>query len=460
MPYITIGLLIINLTATIVLIIKTSKANLSKTENTLINSLNNVKNELDGKINSLSEQIKSVDSNISEKFSTYTQNSYLQFRQINDNMIHNLMTADKNSTDKLSSISTTLTDQLTMSDKRFQGFASDTFTKLEAMRDTINKSLTSMQQDNNRKLDEMKQVVDEKLQDTLNKRINESFKIVNERLEQVYKGLGEMQTLAQGVGDLKKVLTNVKSRGILGEIQLGAILKEILSKEQYDENVATVKGSKNVVEFAIKLPTDNGDYIYLPIDSKFPGDSYRNLQEAYENGNKEMIDAAAKQLIATMKAEAKDIRDKYISSPDTTEFGIMFLPFEGLYAEAVNRGLVEELQRNYHVNIAGPSTMAALLNSLQMGFKAFAIQKRSGEVWKVLGAVKTEIDKFADVITAAQRKINDANSELDKLITTRTRMIQSKLKSVEAVTYTDSLKLLESDNSTDINSYSPEINNK
>ncbi len=443
MEYIIIALLIAILVAVIILIAKVFGNNSNSSEINILNNLNDLKNDISGKHNLEKEQINSVDKNISEKFNTYTQNNYNQLKQANDNMIQSLSTADKNTKDNLNSIKLTLSEQLTMSDKRFQGFASDTFTKLEAMRETINKNLTSIQQDNNKRLEEMKQVVDEKLQDTLNKRISESFKIVNERLEQVYKGLGEMQTLAQGVGDLKKVLTNVKSRGILGEIQLGAILKEILAPEQYEENIVTDKNTSNRVEFAVKLPTDSGETIYMPIDSKFPGDTYRNLQEAYEAGNKEQIDACAKLLVSTIKAEAKDIRDKYIDPPNTTEFGILFLPFEGLYAEAVNRGLVEELQRTYRINIAGPSTMAALLNSLQMGFKAFAIQKRSGEVWKVLGAVKTEFTKFSDVISAAQKKINDANSELDKLVGTRTRMIQNKLKAVEAVDYTESAKILE-----------------
>ena len=316
---------------------------------------------------------------------------------------------------------------------RFATFETGNEQKLEAIRQTMERRLFQMQADNNQKLDQMRQVVDEKLQKTLETRMTESFRLVNERLEQVYRGLGEMRTLAAGVGDLKKVLSNVKTRGILGEIQLGAILEEILSPEQYQTNVATKPGSRDRVEYAVLLPTEDGQHIYLPIDSKFPGDTYAALQDAYENGTPDDVRAAAAALTVRLREEAKDIRDKYIYPPETTDFGILFLPFEGLYAEAVKRGLVEELQRMYHVNIAGPSTMAALLNSLQMGFKAFAIQKRSGEVWRVLSAVKTEFEKFGDTLQASQKKLAQANEELDKLIGTRTRAIVRSLRSVEQI---------------------------
>ncbi|MEE0872509.1 MAG: DNA recombination protein RmuC [Ruminococcus sp.] len=323
-------------------------------------------------------------------------------------------------------------DRLARLERRMNDLSLTTEQKLEIIRDSMEKKLVMLREDNNRQLEEMRQTVDEKLQKTLEEKMNRSFSLVNERLEQVYKGLGEMQNLAVGVGDLKKVLSNVKTRGILGEIQLGNILREILSPEQYEENVATKKGSKNVVEFAVKLPADDNGFIYLPIDSKFPGDSYAALREAIDDGDKQRIDAAAKVLITTIKNEAKDIRDKYISPPNTTEFAIMFLPFEGLYSEVVNRGLVEVLQRDYKVNIAGPSTMAALLNSLQMGFKTLAVQKRSAEVWEVLGAVKSEFDKFNDVLVMTQQRLDQANKELDKLVGVRTRQIQRKLKNVQS----------------------------
>jgi len=286
------------------------------------------------------------------------------------------------------------------------------------------------------KLEKMRETVDEKLHSTLEKRLGESFKLVSDRLEIVHKGLGEMQTLAMGVGDLKKVLSNVKTRGTLGEIQLGRILDQILTKDQYDINVATKKGSRDNVEFAIKLPGRDNDneVVYLPMDSKFPLDMYHNLVDAYETGDQKLIEEGYKKLEAAIKKSAKDIRDKYIDPPHTTDFGIMFLPIEGLYAEVVKRtNLVEILQREYRINVTGPTTLAALLNSLQMGFKTLAIEKRSSEVWKVLGAVKTEFGKFEDVLKSTQKKLNQASTDLDKLVGTRTKQINKKLMDVESL---------------------------
>lgn len=328
-------------------------------------------------------------------------------------------------------------DRAVQLEQRLHSFSSGNAQSLENIRRSVDEKLESIRRENLRQLDEMRQTVDEKLQKTLEEKMNKSFSLVNERLEQVYKGLGEMQTLAVGVGDLKKVLSNVKTRGILGEIQLGAILSEILSKEQYEENIATKKGSKNVVEFAIKMPSDGAGTVYLPIDSKFPGDTYSALRDAVESGDRQSIESAKKALVQRIKGEAKDIHDKYIDPPNTTEFAIMFLPFEGLYSEVVNMGLVEVLQREYKVNIAGPSTMAALLNSLQMGFKTLAVQKRSAEVWKILGGVKTEFDKFNDVLVMTQQRLDQANKELDKLVGVRTRQIQRQLKDVESVSLSE-----------------------
>lgn len=295
--------------------------------------------------------------------------------------------------------------------------------------------LTKSTEDN---LEKMRITVDEKLQNTLEKRLGESFKMVNDRLEQVYKGLGEMQTLATGVGDLKKVLSNVKTRGVLGEIQLERILEQFLAPEQYAKNVITKKGSRETVEFAIKLPGKDEikDTIYLPLDAKFPLDIYNKLIDAYEEGNQNSIDSASKGLEKFIKKSAKDIRDKYIDPPNTTEFGILFLPTEGLYAEVIKRQqLVEDLQRDFKINITGPTTLIALLNSLQMGFKTLAIERHSSEVWKVLGAVKTEFSKFETVLNAAQSKLNQASSEIDKLVGTRTRQINRKLESVEKLSH-------------------------
>ena len=314
----------------------------------------------------------------------------------------------------------------------------ETMEKLQRMN---SESLEKLRTETTEQLNLIRGTVDEKLQETLESRITKSFKLVSERLEQVYKGLGDMQNLAQGVGDLKRVLSNVKTRGILGEIQLGSILEQILSPEQYAVNVCTVPGSRNAVEFAVKLPDRDGGYTYLPIDSKFPGDTYTALLDAYDSGDRDAVDAAAKALRTRMLSEAKDIHEKYVSPPSTTDFAIMFLPFEGLYAEAVNRGMVEELQLRCRIMIAGPSTMAAMLNSIQMGFKTLAIERRSAEVWEILGAVKTEFSKFGSVLESAQKRITQANSDLDKLIGTRTRAIVRKLGSVERLDDTSVLEI-------------------
>lgn len=310
--------------------------------------------------------------------------------------------------------------------------------KLSQLKETTEEKFTELTKSTEENLEKMRVTVDEKLQSTLEKRLGESFKMVNDRLEQVYKGLGEMQTLANGVGDLKKVLSNVKTRGVLGEIQLERILEQFLAQEQYDKNVITKKGSRETVEFAIKLPGKDElkETIYLPIDAKFPLDIYNKLVDAYEEGNQNNIDITSKELEKFIRKSAKDIRDKYIDPPNTTEFGILFLPTEGLYAEVIKRQqLVEDLQRNYKINITGPTTLIALLNSLQMGFKTLAIERHSSEVWKVLGAVKTEFSKFETVLNAAQTKLNQASSEIDKLVGTRTRQINRKLESVEKLSH-------------------------
>ncbi len=316
----------------------------------------------------------------------------------------------------------TVSIQLARVESRFELFTAQSSQQLERMRE-----------DNARRLEEMRRTVDEKLQKTLDARLEQSFSQVSQRLEQVYKGLGEMQALASGVGDLKKVLSNVKTRGILGEIQLGAILEQILSPEQYAANVCTRPGSTNVVEYAVRLPGDGNGTVWLPIDAKFPGDCYGELMDAYDAGDPERIAAAGKMLEIRIKGCARDIRDKYIDPPHTTDFAILFLPFEGLYAEAVRRNLVEPLAREYKINIAGPTTMAALLNSLQMGFRTLAIQRRSGEVWEVLGAVKSEFGKFRTVLEKAQERLRLAGNELDQLIGTRTRAIERRLREVQEV---------------------------
>ncbi|MEJ6686362.1 MAG: DNA recombination protein RmuC [Crocinitomicaceae bacterium] len=298
----------------------------------------------------------------------------------------------------------------------------------------------------NERLEKMRETVDEKLHKTLEERLGQSFKLVSDRLEAVQKGLGEMQTLASGVGDLKKVLSNVKTRGVLGEIQLGNILEQILAPEQYDQNVKTKSGSDAHVEFAIKLPGNSSSdkEIYLPIDAKFPQEDFIRLQAAYDIGDVPAIETANKDLMRSIKNFAKDIKSKYIDPPNTTDFGIMFLPIEGLFAEVARQPeMITLLQREYKIVVTGPTTLAAMLNSLHMGFRTLAIQKRTSEVWNVLGAVKTEFGKFGGVLAKAQKKINEANNEIDNLVGTRTRMMLSKLKKVEELPSAESDKLID-----------------
>ena len=311
--------------------------------------------------------------------------------------------------------------------------AMQTEQKLEHLRRSMSESLERMQTGNQAQLDSIRKTVDEKLQETLDRKLNDSFQLVSQRLEQVYKGLGEMQNLAQGVGDLKKVLSNVKTRGVLGEVQLGAILEQLLTPDQYAVNVATKQGSQANVEYAIRLPGNDGSPVWLPIDAKFPLDAYEQVLAAYDTADAVQVETAVKALKTRVKGFAKDVQTKYIDPPNTTDFAILFIPVEGLYAELVRAGMVEVLQREHKVTLAGPTTMSALLNSLQMGFRTLAIQKRSSEVWKVLGAVKGEFDKFATVLEATQNRLNQANAELDKLVGTRTRQIQRTLKNVESL---------------------------
>lgn len=303
--------------------------------------------------------------------------------------------------------------------------------QLEAVRAVVDRRLEALQQDNTAKLEQMRRTVDEQLQGTLEKRLNESFQLVSERLEQVYKGLGEMQTLASGVGDLKKVLSDVRARGAWGEIQLGALLDEMLSPDQFARNVATTRTAERV-EFAIKLPgAEPGESVWLPIDSKFPQEDYLRVVEASERGDSAGIETAIRQLEARVKACAKDIRTKYVSPPGTTDFAIMYLPTESLFAEVLRRpGLVETLQRDWRVAVTGPTTLAAFLNSLQMGFRTLAIQQRSGEVWNLLGAVKTEFGKYADVLEKVHTKLEQASKTVQEGLT-RTRVINRKLRGVE-----------------------------
>lgn len=296
-----------------------------------------------------------------------------------------------------------------------------------------------------KRLEEIRTTVDEKLQKTLNERINQSFRLVNEQLASVQKGLGEMQNLAQDVGGLKRVLSNVKTRGNIGEIQLSMLLEQILAPEQYEANVHTRKGSDAVVEFAVKLPgRDNGsDFVYLPIDAKFPKDVYEQLLDAYDKADPQAIDMSGKLLEATIRKMAKDISTKYLNPPATTDFGIMFLPFEGIYAEVVRRSaLLEDLQRNYKVVVTGPTTLAAILNSLQIGFRTLAIQKHSGEVWRILGAVKKEFEKMGGMLERVQKNLQTASGQMEEVLGVRTRAIQRRLKDVDVLSSAEARALL------------------
>ena len=318
--------------------------------------------------------------------------------------------------------------------------------RVEQLRLTVETRLGAIQTENAAKLEEMRKTVDEKLHATLEQRLGESFKLVSERLEQVHRGLGEMQTLAAGVGDLKKVLTNVKTRGTWGEVQLANLLEQVLTAEQYAENVATRPKSGDRVEFAIRLPgRESGEPVWLPIDAKFPVEDYQKLVEAQERADVVAVEAAAKALEARLKDEAKTIREKYIEPPHTTDFAILYLPTEGLYAEALRRpGLVEALQRDQRVSIAGPTTLAAMLNSLQMGFRTLAIEKRSSEVWAVLGAIKTEFGKFGEALAHTRKKLQEASNSIDKA-EVRTRAVTRKLKDVEALPAPEAVALLGDD---------------
>ncbi|OUU17209.1 MAG: DNA recombination protein RmuC [Crocinitomicaceae bacterium TMED45] len=321
-------------------------------------------------------------------------------------------------------------------------------TSLEAVKDvreTIEKQLKEIREDNGKRLEEMRKTVDEKLQDTLEKRLGESFKQVSERLEQVHKGLGEMQSIASGVGDLKKVLTNVKTKGILGEYQLANIIEQLLPREQYEENVATRPGSTERVEFAIRMPgNSDDDVVWLPIDSKFPLNGYEELLNAREAGDLDAISSAEKALTATLEKFAKDISEKYVEAPHTTDFGVMFLPIESLYAEVLRHpGVFETLQRKYRITVTGPTTMSALLNSLQMGFRTLAVTKRSSEVWKILEAVKTEFGKFSNQLEKVDKQLSTAKKSLEDLRSTRTNVMQRRLKDVGTLDTRESESLLD-----------------
>lgn len=391
------------------------------------------------------EQLRgALGESISSRIDSLTKLMERSSDALNDGLTYKQSTMEKQLSDKQDSLNRSVSEKLdginlqlvnenSKSEQRFKSFEASMIEQLR----TLDASLKSMRDTNEAQLDSIRGVVNEKLQQTLNERLGDSFKRVEERLAEVYKGLGEMQTLASGVGDLKKVLSNVKTRGTLGEIQLQAILEEVLAPEQFELNFDAGKGSNERVEFAIKLPNDGSAPVYLPIDSKFPADMYIRLCDAYDSGDALSIDASKKMLKDSIMKFGKDIHDKYINPPRTTNFAVMFLPTEGLYAEAVRMGLIELLQSKYKINLAGPSTMAALLNSLQMGFRTLAIQKRSSEVWDILAKIKKEFRTFDDVLTNTKKALDKANSDLEKLVGVRTKQILRALNKVEELPTTD-----------------------
>lgn len=413
----------------------------------LIIAINGLKhNKNDDKILHIERTLKDENSALKNEFDTKLTNVQ---KVVSDNTKNQFECFNKFTEYKLEKMIETLKENISHLNESIKNNTNISEKYLAEIRVSLEKSLEKLQNINEQKLEEMRRTVDEKLDATLKSRLNESFKIVQENLSKVEQGIGEMRNLANGVGDLKRVLTNVKTRGVWGEMQLSQILSEVLTKDQYAENIITRPHSKDPVEFALQLPSDGKKTIYLPIDSKFPLDTYTNLLNAYDLMDKDLINKSISELKKSIKMFAKDIKEKYIEAPYTTDFGIMFLPIEGLYAEVAKIGLIDELQSTYRIIIAGPTTMSALLNSLQVGFRTLAIERRSSEVWNILGAVKTEFENFEGVLRKAQKKIGEANEEIENLVGTRTRQINRKLKNVTEIEYDKSSELLELNNKND-----------
>lgn len=431
MEIIIIALSIINIALVIKLLKVSGNSNKSK--------------EIENSLIKIQEKIDELDGNIKDEFSRNRQeinSSNVQDRVEISNNLRNMTNGIQNQMKTMYDIQN---NQLENFSKQIVNLTTSNEAKLNQMRDIIEVKLQAIQNDNNKKLEEMRVTVDEKLHESLEKRLGESFAAISERLEKLYKQLGEIGSLSNGVNDLKRALSNVKVRGTFGEIQLQAILDDILTKEQYGVNVATKKGSNERVEFAIKIPSkdDKDGIIYLPIDSKFPQEDYHRLLDAGEKGDKTLVDECKKALINRIKSEAMDIKNKYIDPPNTTDFGILFLPTESLYSEVVKEaGLMQTLQRDYKVAVTGPSTISAFLNSLQMGFRTLAIEKRSSEVWEILGAVKTEFGKFGDILDKTQKKLQEASNTIEAA-SQKSRTIERKLKSVTELPVKESEKLLE-----------------
>ena len=402
----------------------------------------------------LKKSAESPSANTEEEFVKFTQQLSLLDKQIKDDFQRNreeIQLSFKRQREELTQTLSQFQERLDNNSKRLNDLLKERFTflnekqnqlneaaekRIKDVRDVVEKQLTLLREDNSKQLGEVNKTVNEKLQKTLNDRLSQSFETVGKQLKSVQEGLGEMKTLATDVGGLKKVLSNVKMRGGFGEVQLSMLLENILAPDQYEANVKTKIGSDANVEFAIKLPgkDDLNATVWIPVDAKFPKDVYEHLQNAYEDGNPMLVERAQKELETTLKKMAKDIRDKYLDPPNTTDFGILFLPFEGIYAEVVRKAaLLETLQREYKIIVTGPTTLAAILNSLQMGFKTLAIQKRSSEVWSVLGEVKKEFNNFGGMMQKAQKNIQTGLNQLDDVMGVRTRAIERKLKGVSSL---------------------------
>lgn len=410
-----------------------------------LKSIRNEINQLKINLKNLSDNEEKTERTIRDELAKNRGEFSLNAKLGRDDLNSSLNNFREIVTSSMKDISSLQKNQLELVNSRLSGLIQSNDQQLFNMRESLEKNLKMIQDDNSSKLEKMRLTVDERLHDTLEQRLGESFKIVSDRLEMVHKGLGEMQTLAAGVGDLKKVLTNVKTRGIWGEVQLGNILEQVFSIEQYEENVITKVGSNCRVEYAIKLPgkSDDSRYIFMPIDAKFPLEDYQRLLDAQEKADLNGVNEAIKSLEIRIKAEAKDICEKYLDPPNTTDFGIMFLPIEGLYAEVLRiPGLSEILQKNYRVLIAGPTTIMALLNSLQMGFRTLTIEKRTSEVWQLLGTVKSDFIKFGDILDKTHKKLQEASNSIESAAT-RTRVIQKRLNNVQEISIDENKMNLE-----------------
>lgn len=450
--YIIIGLLVVVIIILVILLIKVFNKNNNPTidvNNKLDYQLKaieasnkNLFEKIDLRINNLEKEINNV-KDIINSFNKQLTIDFGNLKNENLEFFNKLLKDNQENNNKVN-------DRLSLNIKEFNEQVKDKLNEfslkltesIEKLEKNVSNNLTSLREDNNKKLEEINVTVGEKLEKTLEGRLKQSFDNVLEQITGVNKAIGEIKGLASDVGSLKTVLTNVKTKGIVGEVILGNIIRDILTVGQYEENVVTKHGSAERVEFAIKMPGVDDSYVYLPIDSKLPLDPYHKIKEGMDIGNPELIKEGRKELKNAIRKYAKDISDKYIDVPNTCDFAIMFLPIEGLYIESLNMNLFEEIQREFRVNIAGPTTLTAILNSLQMGFKTLAIQKKSADVFKLLGAVKTEFEKFANVLEKTQKKVTEASDELDKLVGTRTRMIRSKLRDVETLDECETIELL------------------